>query len=133
MKHRVRGKKLNRNLGQRKALYRNLLISLVKHGQIRTTLAKAKAIRPEIEKLVTIAKKGDLAARRRLLKFIPQKQIVTKLIDEIGPRFKKRPGGYLRIVKLGPRSSDQTEMARLEWASENSKLKTQSAKLRKES
>jgi len=133
VKHRVRGKKLNRNLGQRKALYRNLLISLVKHGQIRTTLAKAKAIRPEIEKLVTIAKKGDLAARRRLLKFIPQKQIVTKLIDEIGPRFKKRPGGYLRIVKLGPRSSDQTEMARLEWASENSKLKTQSAKLRKES
>ncbi len=121
MRHRVKGKKLNRNLGQRKALYRSLLVSLVKHGQIKTTLAKAKTVRPQIEKLVTIAREGDLAARRRLLKSVPQKEIVTKMIDEIGPRFKKRPGGYLRIVKLGPRSSDQTEMARLEWVEETKK------------
>ncbi len=119
MRHRVKGRKLNRNLGQRKALYRGLLISLVKHEKIETTLTKAKAVRPEIEKLVTIAKKGDLTARRRLLKFVPQKEIVAKMIDEIGPRFKDRPGGYLRIVKLGPRPSDRAEMARLEWVGEN--------------
>lgn len=118
MKKRVKGKKLNRNAAQRKALYRGLMISLVEHGQIRTTLAKAKAVRPQIEKLITIARKGDLAARRRLLKFVPQKEIVAKMIDEIGPRFRDRPGGYLRIVKLGPRPSDQTEMARLEWVGE---------------
>lgn len=109
---------MNRNLGQRRALYRGLLVSLVKHGQIKTTLAKAKTVRPQIEKLITIARKSDLTARRRLLKSVPQKEIVAKLIDEIGPRFKDRPGGYLRIIKLGPRSSDQTEMARLEWVEE---------------
>ena len=115
MRKRFKGKKLNRNAAQRKALYRGLIAALVDHGQIKTTLAKAKAVRPRIEKLVTIARKGDLAARRRLLKLVPQKEIVKKMIDEIGPRFKNRPGGYLRIVKLGPRPSDQTEMARLEW------------------
>lgn len=118
MKKRIKGKKLNRNAAQRKALYHSLLVSLVEHGQIRTTLAKAKAARPKIEKLVTIARKGDLAARRRLLESIPQKEVVAKMIDETGPRFKDRPGGYLRIVKLGPRSSDQTEMARLEFVEE---------------
>lgn len=130
MRKRVSGKKLNRNAAQRKALYRSLLISLVKHGQIETTLTRAKTVRPRIERLVTIARKGDLTARRRLRQFIPQNEIVRKMIDEIGPRFKNRPGGYLRIVKLGPRSSDQTEMARLEWVEENSKLKAQNAKLR---
>lgn len=118
MKKRVGGKKLGRNAGQRKALYRGLLVSLIKHGAIKTTLARAKAVRPQIEKLVTVARKGDLAARRRLLKSIPQKEIVTQMIDEVGPRFRDRPGGYLRIVKLGPRSSDQTEMARLEFVEE---------------
>lgn len=118
MRKRFKGKKLNRNAAQRKALYRGLLVSLVEHGQIRTTLAKAKAARPQIEKLITIARKGDLTARRRLLKLVPQKEIVAKMIDEIGPRFKDRPGGYLRIVKLGPRPSDQTEMARLELVEE---------------
>jgi len=115
MRKRVKGKKLNRNAPQRKALYRGLLASLVEHGKIKTTLAKAKAVRPKIEKLVTIARKGDLNTRRRLLKSIPQKKIVEKMIKEIGPRFENRPGGYLRIVKLGPRPSDQTEMARLEF------------------
>jgi len=118
VRKRFKGKKLNRNAAQRKALYRGLLVSLVEHGQIRTTLAKAKAARPQIEKLITIARKGDLTARRRLLKLVPQKEIVAKMIDEIGPRFKDRPGGYLRIVKLGPRPSDQTEMARLELVEE---------------
>ena len=118
MRKRFKGKKLNRNAAQRKALYRSLIVALVEHGQIKTTLAKAKAVRPQIEKLITIARKGDLPARRRLLKLVPQKETATKMIEEIGPRFKDRPGGYLRIVKLGPRGSDQTEMARLEWVEE---------------
>ena len=118
MRKRFRGSKLNRNAAQRKALYRGLAVSLVEHGQIKTTLAKAKAVRPQIEKLVTLAKKGDLASRRRLLELVPNKEIVKKMLEEVGPRFKNRPGGYLRIVKLGPRPSDQTEMARLELVGE---------------
>jgi len=115
VRKRFKGSKLNRNAAQRKALYRGLMVSLVEHGQIKTTLAKAKAVRPSLEKLVTLAKKGDLASRRRLLGLVPNKEIVKKMLQEVGPRFKNRPGGYLRIVKLGPRPSDQTEMARLEW------------------
>lgn len=103
---------------KRKYLYRGLLVSLVKHGAIETTLAKAKTARPQIEKLITVARRGDLSARRRLLQSIPQKELVEKMIDELGQRFKNRPGGYLRIVKLGPRQSDQTEMARLEFVEE---------------
>lgn len=118
MRKRFKGKKLNRNAAQRKALYRGLVVALVEHGQINTTLAKAKVVRPQIEKLITVARGGGLTARRRLLEFVPQKEIVEKMIEEIGPRFKGRPGGYLRIVKLGPRGSDQTEMARLEWVGE---------------
>lgn len=118
MRKRFRGSKLNRNAAQRKALFRGLAVSLVEHGQIKTTLAKAKAVRPQIEKLVTLAKKGDLASRRRLLENVPNKEIVKKMLEEVGPRFKNRPGGYLRIVKLGPRPSDQTEMARLELVGE---------------
>ncbi len=124
MKKRVKGKKLGRNAAQRSALYRGLLISLVKHDRIKTTLAKAKAVRPPIEKLITVARKGDLAARRRLLAAVSQKDIVEKMIKEIGPRFKDRHGGYLRIVKLGPRQSDQTEMARLEFVEEEQKEKS---------
>lgn len=89
--------------------------SLVLHGQVKTTLASAKAARPLVERLVTVAKKNDLASHRRLLKSIPQREIVSLLLRKIGPQFKNRPGGYTRIVKLGPRSSDKAEMARLEW------------------
>jgi len=121
VRKRFKGKKLNRNAAQRRALYRGLVVSLVEHGQIRTTLAKAKAARPQIEKLVTLAKKGDLASRRRLLERVPNKEIVKKMLEEVGPRFKNRPGGYLRTVKLGPRPSDQTEMARLELVGEETK------------
>jgi large subunit ribosomal protein L17 len=128
VKKRVKGKKLGRNAAQRKALYRGLFVSLIRHGTIETTLAKAKAARPPMEKLITIARKGDLTARRRLLAAIPQKEMVEKMIDEIGPRFRNRPGGYLRIVKLGPRPSDQTEMARLEFVEEEEKSKDERAK-----
>lgn len=113
--HREKGAKLSRDAPQRKALKRGLLRSLVLNGQLETTLAKAKEARPFVERLVTISRKNDLSARRRLLRTIPQKEIVAKLLDEIGPRFKSRPGGYTRIVKLGYRPSDQAEMARLEW------------------
>lgn len=128
MRKRFKGKKLNRNAAQRKALYRGLIVALVEHGQIKTTLAKAKVVRPQIEKLVTVAREGDLTARRRLLEVVPQKEIVEKMIEEIGPRFKDRPGGYLRIVKLGPRPSDQTEMARLEWVGEEQRAKSKERK-----
>lgn len=103
--------------------FRNLASALVEHGGVRTTLAKAKQARPRIERLVTVARKGDLSARRYLLKKIPRTDIVKKLIEEVGPRFKKRPGGYLRIVKLGPRRSDGAEMARLEWVEKSAKLR----------
>ncbi|MCG2686060.1 50S ribosomal protein L17, partial [Candidatus Parcubacteria bacterium] len=115
MRHRVQKKHLGRDAGQRKALFRGLAKSLVEHGSIRTTLAKAKALRPIVEKLVTIARQGDLTARRRLIAFLQDKDLVQKMLDEVGPVMRTRPGGYTRIVKLGPRSGDQTEMARIEW------------------
>lgn len=118
MRHRRKGKKLNRDVSHRKALYRNLTISLIEHGSIETTLAKAKAARPFVERLVTVAKKGDLASRRRLISSLGGENPAEKLLSEIGPRFKKRPGGYTRIVKLGPRASDKAEMARIEWVEE---------------
>jgi len=121
MRHCKKGRKLNRSLGHRKALYRNLVSSLVKHEKIETTLAKAKAIKGKVERLVTVARKGDLPARRRLLKVFYAKELVEKMLKEIGPRFKSRSGGYTRIVKLGPRSSDKAEMARLEFLPEEKK------------
>jgi len=121
VRKRVKGKKLNRNAAQRRALSRGLLASLIQLGQVKTTLAKVKVVRPQMEKLVTVAKKNDLSARRRLLAVIPQKEMVKKMIEEIGPRFKDRRGGYLRIVKLGPRAADGAEMARLEFVEEEVK------------
>lgn len=116
MKHRVKGKKLNRSLGHRRALYKNLAVSLIEHGQIKTTLGKAKAVRPFMERLITHAKKGDLAARRRLLqKLSSNRAVVKKLVEEIAPQVAKRNGGYTRIIKLGLRVGDQAEMARLEF------------------
>lgn len=124
MRKRVKGKKLNRNAAQRRALSRGLLTSLIQLGQIKTTLAKAKVVRPQMEKLVTAAKKNDLAARRRLLAAVPQKEMVKKMIEEIVPRFQNRHGGYLRIVKLGPRAADGAEMARLEFVEKEQKEKS---------
>lgn len=116
MKHRVKGKKLKRSLGHRRALYKNLAVSLIEHGQIKTTLGKAKAVRPFMERLITHAKKGDLAARRRLLqKLSSNRAAVKKLVEEIAPQFARRNGGYTRIIKLGSRVGDQAEMARLEF------------------
>jgi large subunit ribosomal protein L17 len=114
MRHQVHGKKLNRSTGHRKALYRNLAQSLVEHERIATTLPKAKAIRPVVEKLITRAKKQDLAARRAVLSFIPSTETADKLFSDLGTRFASRPGGYTRIIRTGRRAGDGAEMAIIE-------------------
>lgn len=114
MRHRVGGKKLGRNSAQRKALLRNLVTSFFEKERIRTTLAKAKATRPLAERMITLAKTNTLHTKRQALKFIYKKNVVKKLFEDIGPRFTERPGGYTRIVKLGPRAGDGADMAILE-------------------
>jgi large subunit ribosomal protein L17 len=114
MRHHRSGKKLGRDSAHRKALYANLAGSLIEHGRIKTTEAKAKAVRPIAEKMITLGRRGDLAARRQALAYLRSQEVVHKLFAEVGPRFADRPGGYLRIVKLGPRPGDGAEMAYLE-------------------
>ena len=114
MRHLVKKKKLGRNTAQRRALLRNLVTSFLEKERIRTTLAKAKATRPLAEKMITLARKDTLHAKRQALSFIYKKPVVKKLFEELGPRFSERPGGYTRIVKIGPRAGDGAEMAILE-------------------
>jgi large subunit ribosomal protein L17 len=116
MRHARSGKKLGRDSAHRKALYSNLAGALITHGRIETTEAKAKAVRPYAEKLITLGKRGDLHARRQAISTLqhPDKGVIYKLFEEIAPRYSARPGGYTRILKLGPRSSDSTEMVYLE-------------------
>jgi large subunit ribosomal protein L17 len=115
MRHRKQRHKLSRDSAHRRSLLRNLSRELIAHERIRTSQAKAKAVKPEVEKLITLAKRGDLHARRHALSTLGQdKFIVHKLFEEIAPRYAERPGGYTRIVKLGPRRSDSTEMVFLE-------------------
>ena len=115
MRHRKKRHKLSRDAAHRKALLRNLCRELIEHERIKTSQAKAKAVKPEVEKLITLAKRGDLHARRQALSELGQdKFIVHKLFEEVAPRYAERPGGYTRIVKLGPRRSDSTEMVFLE-------------------
>ena len=114
MKHLVKRKRLRRNMAQRRALLRNLVTSFLEKERIRTTLAKAKAARPLAEKMITLARKDTLHAKRQALSFIYKKPVVKKLFEELGPRFSERPGGYTRIVKIGPRAGDGADMAILE-------------------
>ncbi len=114
MRHNVHGRKLGRTTAHRKALFRNQLAALVEKERIRTTLHKAKELRPLAEKMITQGKRGTLHARRQVRRWLPDRRHVRKLFDEIAPRFAERPGGYLRIVKLGPRLGDGAEMAMLE-------------------
>jgi large subunit ribosomal protein L17 len=115
MRHQKTRHKLSRDSAHRKALLMNLSREIIDHERIQTTQAKAKAVKPEIEKLITLAKRGDLHARRQALAALGQdKFVVYKLFEEIAPRYVDRPGGYTRILKLGPRKSDSTEMALLE-------------------
>jgi large subunit ribosomal protein L17 len=115
MRHQKTRNKLSRDSAHRKALFMNLSRQVVQHERIKTTEAKAKAVKPEIEKLITLAKRGDLHARRQALSTLSQdKFAVHKLFAEIAPRYAARPGGYTRILKLGPRRSDATEMVFIE-------------------
>ena len=115
MRHRRDRRKLSRSASHRKALYMNLAKEVFDHERIKTTEAKAKAVKPEVEKLITLAKRGDQHARRQAMSKLGQdKFLVYKLFEEIAPRYTDRPGGYTRILKLGPRHSDSTEMVFLE-------------------
>lgn len=114
MRHRKAGKKLNRTREHRRALFRNLVTELLEKERVETTLAKAKAIRPLAEKMITLGKRGDLHSRRQALGFIQKKTVVKKLFDEIAPRYQNRPGGYTRIIRTGPRRGDNAEMAIIE-------------------
>ena len=115
MRHQKTRHKLSRDSAHRKALLANLCIEVIDHERIKTSQAKAKAVKPEIEKLITLAKRGDQHARRQAAAALGQdKFIVYRLFEEIAPRYTERPGGYTRILKLGPRRSDSTEMVFLE-------------------
>jgi large subunit ribosomal protein L17 len=115
MRHQKARHKLSRDSAHRKALLQNLTKEVIEHERIKTTEAKAKAAKPEVEKLITLAKRGDLHARRQALSALGQdKFAVHKLFEVVAPRYAERPGGYTRIIKLGPRPSDSTEMVFLE-------------------
>jgi large subunit ribosomal protein L17 len=114
MRHRKSGRKLGRKSDHRRALYRNLVTDLLRYEHLSTTEAKAKEIKGIAEKIITLGKREDLHARRQALSYVADKKVVSKVFDELGPRFLERPGGYTRIVKLGPRLGDAAPMARLE-------------------
>jgi large subunit ribosomal protein L17 len=114
VRHQRAGKKLGRDPAHRRALYANLACSLIEHGRIRTTEAKAKAVKPFAEQMITLGKRGDLAARRQAISELRSQEAVRKLFDDVAPRFAERPGGYSRIVKLGQRQGDAAEMVYLE-------------------
>ena len=115
MRHRRNTTKLKRTASHRRSLLANLACSLIEHGKIKTTLGKAKALRPVAEKLITLAKRDDLHSRRLAIAFLQQKETVKKLFAEVAPASKDRQGGYCRITKLGPRTSDAAPMAIIEW------------------
>src|SRR5271155_4785315 len=115
MRHQRKRHKLSRDSAHRKALLANLSKEVIEHERIETTETKAKAVKPEVEKLITLAKRGDLHARRQALSALGQdKFVVHKLFEVVAPRYAERPGGYTRIIKIGPRQSDSTEMVFLE-------------------
>lgn len=126
MRHNASGRKLGRKTGHRLAMFRNQLASLVAQERIVTTVSKAKELRPLAERIVTQGKRGTVHARRLVGRWVSDRDLIKKLFDEIAPRFASRPGGYLRIVKLGARQGDNAEMAVLEFV--DFKLKSKAAK-----
>lgn len=114
MRHRKKGRQLSRTASHKKATMRNMATSLFQHGRIETTTAKAKELRPYAERLISLAKRGDLHARRQAARKIQDRAVLGTLFDEIGPRFQDRPGGYTRILKLGHRKGDAAEMSLIE-------------------
>ena len=125
MRHRVGGRKLQRTSAHRAALFRNMSAALIKHEQITTTLAKAKELRPYVEKLVTLAKKGGLSNRRLAHARLLDDAQLTKLFDVLAERYAGRPGGYTRIIKTGPRASDAAQMAIIEFVDRDVSAKGQ--------
>lgn len=114
MRHRKKGRKLSRTSSHRKATLRNMVTSLFRHERIETTTAKAKELRPYAERLITLARRGDLHSRRLARQKIEDREVLGKLFDDIAPRYMERPGGYTRILKLGNRKGDSAEMSLIE-------------------
>jgi large subunit ribosomal protein L17 len=114
MRHRAKGRQLSRTSTHRRAMLNNMATSLFEHGRVITTEAKAKELRPFAEKLITLARRGDLHARRLIERKIKDREVLSRLFTEIGPRFAARPGGYTRILKLGHRPGDGADVARIE-------------------
>jgi large subunit ribosomal protein L17 len=127
MRHRNQGRKLNRTSAHRDAMFANMAAALIKHEQIRTTLPKAKELRPIVEKLVTLSRRGaaDLHARRQALAQVKDETQVRKLFDVLGPRYAERPGGYTRVLKAGFRFGDNAEMAFIEFVDRDEAAKGQ--------
>ena len=120
MRHKVSKRKLNRTSSHRKALLANMAVALIKHEQVKTTLPKAKELAPYVEKLITLGKKGDLTAKRRLYSIIPEKNWGAKVFDILAERYKERNGGYTRIMKAGFRYGDSAPMAVIELVDRDS-------------
>lgn len=125
MRHAMKGRKLSRKSGHRKSMFINLAAALVKHEQISTTLPKAKDLRPIVEKLVTLGKRGDLHARRQLLSVLKDAKLVDKMIATLGERYKSRQGGYTRVLKAGFRYGDMAPMAIIEFVDRDESAKGQ--------
>ena len=123
MRHKISGRKLNRSSAHRKALFKNLAAALIKHEQITTTLPKAKDLRPVIEKMITIGKKGTLHARRQLISKLPKSADLNKIMTELPDRYRDRNGGYTRIIKKGFRYGDSSPMAIIEFIYWNKQAK----------
>ena len=118
MRHRAKGRQLSRTSSHKRAMLNNMATSLFEHGRVVTTEAKAKELRPFAEKLITLARRGDLHARRLVQRKIKDRETLSRLFSEIGPRFAARPGGYTRILKLGHREGDGADIARIELLAE---------------
>ena len=125
MRHRKTGRKLNRNSPQRNSLKKGLAISIIEHESVSTTLAKAKEIRGFLEPLVTLAKENTLANQRLAYSKLRSKEAVAKLFDELGPRYKDRPGGYLRVIKSGLRNGDKAPSAQVEFVARQEQASTE--------
>lgn len=127
MRHNKSGKRLGRNSSHRGAMLRNMVTSLFEHGKITTTDVRAKELRKIVERMVTLGKRGDLHARRQASQVIRDKKVVAKLFDQVGPRYKDRPGGYTRIIKLGSRLGDNAPQSIIELVEEEFTAKPKKA------
>ena len=123
MKHRIKGKKLNRTSSHRKALFKNMAQAIIKHEQIITTLPKAKELKPQIDKVITIGKNNKLSSKKRLFSKLQDKKSVSKVFDELSKRYSSRKGGYSRVLKAGFRTGDDAPMAVIELVDRNPEAK----------